>query len=236
MDDTTKRYMMDMFAGSLDFTGGARQPTPTPQRIDNVTPNMSSDENAMPKSDSVSTPKYINRASTPAASEGEEHDLDEYLYGTDNTTAEYRSARETSVEDEVMTDATGVAGDIDSPQVESSHETAGTPGMQTPDPTRKSDDMDTASTHDFSTDKLSDSEESSASEDESSQIQHQQSFWMFADLLTRFQDASKTIKTARTNDDVDEMQAHSYICKKNLREILNIYLKMVRWCAVIHVL
>lgn len=232
MDDTTKRYMMDMFVGSLDFTGNAR--LPTPQRTDIGTPSLSGDDHASTKAtDTITDPKIGDRGTTPAASEGEDHDLDEYLYGTDHIAADNRSMRDTPMEDEIMTDAKDMGGSIDSPQVESGHETVGTPGtqiagIQTPEPSRKSEELDSTSAHGFSIEKLSDSEESSASEDENSQIQHQQSFWMFADLLTRFQDASKTIKSARLNDDADEMQAHSYICKKNLREILNIYLKMVR--------
>jgi hypothetical protein len=224
---------MDMFASSLDFTASSRQPTP--QRGVVALPISNEDNMMNDLVDAQSETKASSRATTPAtpaAHEGEDQELDEYLYGTDNTTEENHVVLDTAVEDQIMTEANDMRVSIDSPQIESDRDVMGTPdvhphGIQTPDPSRKSEEMDTASTHDFSTDKISDSEEEDSDEDADGNEQHQQSFWMFADLLPRFQDASKTIKTARLNNDIDEIQAHSYICKKNLREILNIYLKMV---------
>jgi hypothetical protein len=231
IDDVTKRQLMDMFASSLDFTSNSRQPTP--QQGDHILP-ISNEDNVMTEiTDINSETKASSRATTPAAPEGEDQELDEYLYGTDTMIVENQVVLDTTVGDQIMTDANSLSAINDSPHIESDRDNmetpdAHTPGIQTPDPSRKSEEMDTASTHDLSIDKISDAEEEDESDDDTDgHEQNQQSFWMFADLLPRFQDASKTIKTARLNNDIDEVQAHSYICKKNLREILNIYLKMV---------
>lgn len=231
IDDVTKRQLMDMFANSLDFTSNSRQPTP--QQGDHIL-TISNEDNAMNDvTDINSETKASSRATTPAAPEGEDQELDEYLYGTDTMIEENQVVLDTTVGDQIMTDANSLSAIHDSPHIESDRDNmdtpdAHTPSIQTPDPSRKSEEMDTASTHDLSIDKTSDSEEEDESDDDTNgHEQNQQSFWMFADLLPRFQDASKTIKTARLNNDIDEVQAHSYICKKNLREILNIYLKMV---------
>lgn len=231
IDDVTKRQLMDMFASSLDFTSNSRQPTP--QQRDHILPSANEDNAMTDMIDINSETKASSRATTPAAPEGEDQELDEYLYGTDTMIDDNQVVLETTVGDQVMTDANSLSAINDSPHIESDRDNmetpdAHTPGVQTPDPSRKSEEMDTASTHDLSIEKFLDSEEDEESDDDTdSHEQNQQSFWMFADLLPRFQEASKTIKTARLNNDIDEVQAHSYICKKNLREILNIYLKMV---------
>jgi hypothetical protein len=222
---------MDMFASSLDFTSNSRQPTP--QQGESIL-QISNEDNAM------TDVAYMNnetrggsRATTPAAPEGEDQELDEYLYGTDAIIEENHVVLDTAVGDQIMTDENASSRFNDSPHIESDRDTVETPdvhtpGIHTPEPSRKSEEMDTASTHDSSIDKILGSEEEEDSDDDvDGHEQNQQSFWMFADLLPRFQDASKTIKAARLNNDIDEVQAHSYICKKYLREILNIYLKMV---------
>jgi len=123
---------MDMFASSLDFSGNARQLS------DVVPPSMSNGENGMSQDSGYQLQRQrLVLEWYTCSTEGEDHDLDEYLYGADNTTAENRSVRDTSVEERWMTDAAGTGGSIDSPLVESGHE--GTPSIQTPEPSRKSE-------------------------------------------------------------------------------------------------
>ncbi|KAI9287172.1 protein-domain-containing protein [Umbelopsis sp. AD052] len=230
IDDVTKRQLMDMFASSLDFTSNSRQPTP---QQGEPSLHILNEDNAMTDVAYVSSETKANsRATTPAAPEGEDQELDEYLYGTDTMIEENHVVLDTTAGDQIMTDVNTLSGINDSPHIEFDRDTmetpdVHTPSIHTPDPSRKSEEMDAASTHDLSADKISDFEEDKDSDDDvDGREQNQQSFWMFADLLPRFQDASRTIKTACVNNDIDEIQAHSYICKKNLREILNIYLKM----------
>jgi hypothetical protein len=228
MEDVTRQYLMDMFASSLDFTGNAR--SNTPQRNDADTVALAVDATSVTEKNEAFADSTTDDANAiPAVSEGEDQELDEYLYGTDSATTAIASMPVDSTEDEGMNDVKEMIVSNDSPQLESALEFTSTPGMETPDMvTRRSEEMDLTSGRESSYDRYTESEDSSSSNDEEDQIQQQQSFWMFADLLTRFQDAAKTIKDARLKDDIDEMQAHSYICKKNLREILNTYLKMVR--------
>lgn len=232
MEDVTRQYLMDMFAASLDFTGNAR--SNTPQRNDADTVALAVDATSITEkneafTDSTTDSTMDNTNTIPVISEGEDQELDEYLYGIDRATTDNTALQFNSAEDEIMTEVKDSIASNNSPQMESTQEFASTPGVEIPDMgTIRSEEMDLTSGRESSYDKYTESEDSSSSSDEEDQIQQQQSFWMFADLLTRFQDASKTIKDARSKDDIDEMQAHSYICKKNLREILNTYLKMVR--------
>lgn len=227
MEDVTKQYLMDMFAASLDFTGTAR--SNTPQRNDADTVASTADATSITEKNEGFTNSTMDNANTILAiSEGEDQELDEYLYGTDGATMDNATLQSNSAEDEIMVDVKDSIASNSSPQIESTQEYASTPRMEVSDmATVRSEEMDLTSGRESSYDKYTESEDSSSSSDEEDQIQQQQSFWMFADLLIRFQDASKTIKEARLKDDIDEMQAHSYICKKNLREILNTYLKMV---------
>ncbi|KAG1107835.1 hypothetical protein G6F42_016219 [Rhizopus arrhizus] len=64
-------------------------------------------------------------------------------------------------------------------------------------------------------------------DDESAEgLQSNQSYWIFGDSLKRFKEASKAVRAAQKDADMDEYNIQILIVKRSLKEILAVFLRM----------
>lgn len=64
-------------------------------------------------------------------------------------------------------------------------------------------------------------------EDTTGGIESSQSYWIFGDSLTSFKSACISIKANFSEDNQAEVETHMEIAKRNLNEILSVFLRMV---------
>jgi len=57
-------------------------------------------------------------------------------------------------------------------------------------------------------------------------LQSNQSYWIFGDSLKRFKEASKAVRAAQKDADMDEYNIQILLVKRSLKEILAVFLRM----------